>query len=398
MLTVVTLNARPTGKVKSLQMLCGFVCFLVLASNVWSMSRWNEARGVYDDVCYLRQAHLFQRFGLWRFRHRYARDDDRYLASKLKEIGYPTWNDPATAPCHTPMPASGKFVIQYPPGTGLVLALFPQGHQVIPLYAAARSSCSALRCSEFFRARRIVRRAGRRGRLPCDLPDDQSVEGQLFDGADDGGLRDRRLFDCPLAGQHAAQQAGFDGDPARPRPGIVGRFQAAEPVPVVRLCAVLPRYVFVVPEIAGRLCRGFGSAPHSLPAWRRRCCRTRSTPEARLRRPMAASRRDASRFLLWRHLAVHDGPAIRPVAARGRVDGADLSLASARTASGELRWSWLANLLVNLAFFMSHPVFTPYYTVPIAMLSLWTLLFASLMQPVEAVDREPGERAASVRS
>jgi hypothetical protein len=44
------------------------------------------------------------------------------------------------------------------------------------------------------------------------------------------------------------------------------------------------------------------------------------------------------------------------------------------------------NLLVNLAFFMSHPVFTPYYTIPIAMLSLWSLLFASLTPPAEAVD------------
>ena len=41
---------------------CGFLCFLVLASNVWSMSHWNEARGVYDDVCYLRQAHLLAFF------------------------------------------------------------------------------------------------------------------------------------------------------------------------------------------------------------------------------------------------------------------------------------------------------------------------------------------------
>jgi hypothetical protein len=31
------------------------------------------------------------------------------------------------------------------------------------------------------------------------------------------------------------------------------------------------------------------------------------------------------------------------------------------------------NLLVNLAFFLSHPVFTPYYTIPLAMLSLWSL-------------------------
>jgi hypothetical protein len=34
---------------------------------------------------------------------------------------------------------------------------------------------------------------------------------------------------------------------------------------------------------------------------------------------------------------------------------------------------------------MSHPIFTPYYTIPIAMFSLWSLLFASLT-PAEAVD------------
>jgi hypothetical protein len=37
-----------------------------------------------------------------------------------------------------------------------------------------------------------------------------------------------------------------------------------------------------------------------------------------------------------------------------------------------------ANLVVNLIFFMTHPVFTPYYTIPIGMLSLWTLLFRNL--------------------
>jgi hypothetical protein len=129
--------AHPAGKVRFLQMLCGVVCFLVLASNVWSMSHWNEARGVYDDICYLRQAHLFQRFGPGGLDTDISKDDDHYLASKLKEIGFPTWNDPTTAPCHTPMPASGKHVIQYPPGTGLLLALFPQAHQVVLLYIAA---------------------------------------------------------------------------------------------------------------------------------------------------------------------------------------------------------------------------------------------------------------------
>ena len=119
------------------KVVCGFACFLILVSNVWSMSRWSEARGVYDDVCYLRQAHLFQRFGLGGLDTDISRDDDRYLSAKLKEIGFPTWSNTATAPCHTPMPATKKLVMQYPPGTGFVLALFPQGFQVIPLYVSA---------------------------------------------------------------------------------------------------------------------------------------------------------------------------------------------------------------------------------------------------------------------
>jgi hypothetical protein len=43
---------------------------------------------------------------------------------------------------------------------------------------------------------------------------------------------------------------------------------------------------------------------------------------------------------------------------------------------------------------MSHPVFTPYYTIPVAMLSLWSLLFACLLQPAEAVDDHVSGRAA----
>ena len=52
-----------------------------------------------------------------------------------------------------------------------------------------------------------------------------------------------------------------------------------------------------------------------------------------------------------------------------------------------------ANLLVNLAFFMSHPIFTPYYTIPIAMLSLWTLLFGYLLQPRGAGEDAPATQA-----
>src|SRR4051812_12383674 len=109
-----------------LKTVCGIVLFLVLASNIWSISHWNESRGVYDDVCYLRQAHLFQRFGLHGLDTNIAHDDDNYFANKLREIGFPVSGG---APCHTPMPALKKAVLQYPPGTGLVLAAFPGGFQ-----------------------------------------------------------------------------------------------------------------------------------------------------------------------------------------------------------------------------------------------------------------------------
>jgi hypothetical protein len=56
------------------------------------------------------------------------------------------------------------------------------------------------------------------------------------------------------------------------------------------------------------------------------------------------------------------------------------------------------NLAVNLLFFASHPLFTPYYTVPVAMLSLWSLLFGCLLQPALAVDDGVLGQAANARS
>ena len=56
------------------------------------------------------------------------------------------------------------------------------------------------------------------------------------------------------------------------------------------------------------------------------------------------------------------------------------------------------NLVVNLAFFLSHPVFTPYYTIPVAMLSLWSVLFALLMPPAEIVDDDLAGQAVKARS
>lgn len=119
----------------TLRLLFCLVCVSILGSNFWTMRNWTERTGVYDDICYLRQAHLFQRFGLGGFDTNISRDDDRYFATLAREIGYEAWDDPARAPCHTQK--GEKHVIQYPPGTGLALSVFPAGFQRVPLYTVA---------------------------------------------------------------------------------------------------------------------------------------------------------------------------------------------------------------------------------------------------------------------
>src|SRR5215217_349363 len=138
---------------KILKIVSGVVLLLVLASNIWTMSRWSESRGVYDDVCYLRQAHLFQKYGLGGIDTNIVFDDDDYLKNKLKAIGYAEWNVVARVPCHTLIPAADKYVMQYPPGTGFALALFREGFQVVPLYVLANMTILAFAMLALFRAR-----------------------------------------------------------------------------------------------------------------------------------------------------------------------------------------------------------------------------------------------------
>jgi hypothetical protein len=190
--------------------------FVALASNVWSISGWTEIRGVYDDICHLRQAHFFR-------------------------------SDPATAHCHTSMPGTKKLVIQYPPGTGFVLALFPQGFQVIPLYVLTSVAAFAF-----------------------------ALAATVYASA---------LFSLVLV-------AGFGG------------------------AAI---YLMINPT----------KASYSM------------------------------------------APTMKRLRDRSRKGQAAVVVAG--------------NLVVNLIFFMTHPVFTPYYTIPVAMLSLWTLLFATLIPDREAI-------------
>jgi hypothetical protein len=370
---------------KPVKAICALLCLLLLASNVWSMLRWSEARGVFDDVCYLRQAHLFQRFGLGGFDTDLSRDDDGYLVSKLKQIGFPTPNDVTTAPCHTPIPATGKRVIQYPPGTGALMALFPEGHQAVPLYVSASIVVFAFALMGIFRARSVssVAVAGLFGLLAIYLMINPSkasysmaptmavcaIAGFLtprFVAASEPG---QRLWLATALGLLLGISVDFR---------LPNLFLASGYFVFFLICLVSGRKLATLLE---GVC--FGAA------WLIGMGPTLLANAINAGSPFATT---------------YGGQDVAPPElsfAVIRTYAADLQFVlllagcawtayvlRARREEGVRRLAMIvaANLLINLAFFMSHPVFTPYYTVPIAMLSLWSLLFATLPMPAEAVD------------
>ncbi|MCP3472032.1 hypothetical protein NLM33_17080 [Bradyrhizobium sp. CCGUVB1N3] len=375
---------------KSLKITFGLICLGILASNIVTMSRWNEARGVYDDVCYLRQAHLFQRFGIGGFNTNAALDYDHYFRGKLQEIAYAEWQDPARWPCHTPMPGD-KFVLQYPPGTGALLALFPAGHQVVPLYVSASLIVCALALIGIFAAPTLPLTAGAGvfGALAVYLminpaKASYSIAPTMAVCAAAGFLtawwlvRARQsLWPIMLVGLLLGVSVNF----RLPNVLLAAGYFLFLGIPFVWsrkvitfaqglgfgaavLVGMTPTLVAQAVNAGSPLATTYGSADVVAPAF--------------------------SLGVLGQYL--HDMQFGLIVLAIGAT--AWLLL----TGEGGVRQVALVaagNLLVNLVFFLSHPVFTPYYVVPIAMLTLWSTSFAALMQPVEASEEAPLRRGAA---
>jgi hypothetical protein len=356
----------------------------LLASNVWSMSHWTEVRGVNDDFCYLRQAHLFQRFGLGGLDTDLSRDDDHYLAPKMKALGLQDWSDPTMAPCHTLMPATNKRVIQYPPGTGFVLALFPEGFQVIPLFVSATVAIFG------FGLLAIVYAATTLSVVLTTAFADLAVYLMINPTKASYSMAPTMVV-CALIGFITARL--FVRIPQRHvilltillgfLIGLAVNFRVANlflstgyflffvfvflrsPTleTVVRgglfgiavLAGMTPTLIANMINAGGPLTTTYGgdATPPSFDA-----------------------------VVLWSYVTDLQGMLLALAVAwtililrKGRGEGIkQVGLVTA------------LNLFVNVAFFMSHPIVTPYYLVPIAMLSLWSLLFASLMQPAEVVD------------
>jgi len=374
-----------------LKVACAIVCFLVLASNVRSMLRWNEARGVYDDVCYLRQAHLFQRFGLAGFNTDISRDDDRYLVSKLKEIGFPTRDDATNAPCHTPMPASGKLVVQYPPGTGAVLALFPEGHQVIPLYVLATAivfALAALAISSAALASEVLL-ATLFGCLAVYLminpaKASYSMAPTMVTCALVGYLTARwligRRHDAVLLGALGVL-LGLSVTFRLPNLFLSAGyflFLLGALLSTRTLRAALDGLWFGLAFLAGMAPTLVANAINA------------GSPLATTYGAADVTPPDFSLPIVWQYAADMQFVLLVLATVSAGFLFATRGLAGIRNAALLVA----VNIVVNLAFFLSHPVFTPYYTVPIAMLSLWSLLFAYLLRPAEAIDAAAVARAA----
>ena len=374
-----------------LKVACGLLCLLVLASNVRAISRWSEARGVYDDICYLRQAHLFQQFGLGGLDTDISRDDDHYLASKLKEIGFPTWSDPATSPCHNFMTATKKMVMQYPPGTGFVLALFPQGFQVIPLYVASTVIVFgfALLGISYARSRSSILLTTGFGCLAIYLminpaKASYSVAPTMVVCALAGFLT-AQLFAKP---QHRLLLTGFVGLLI----GLAVNFR----LPNLLLSSGYLVFFFVAFLLSRKMETVLQGAVFG------------AALLAGMAPTLVANAINAGSPLATTYGAVDvTPPALSFAVIRSYLADMQFVLLVLAIAWTLLMLRWhrgnasrqtalvtAANLMVNLAFFLTHPVFTPYYTIPVAMLSLWSLLFAALMAPAEAADGRPVGQAA----
>jgi hypothetical protein len=363
------------GRMKVVKLLCGIGFLLVLASNVWTISRWNENRGVYDDICYLRQAHLFKQFGLDGLNTDIKRDDDHYLVDKLKAIGFPEWNDPARIPCHPWKPETSKYVMQYPPGTGFMLALFPEGFQVVPLYALANVTIFGFALLGLYRAREpaSLTLAAMFGFAALYLminpaKASYSVAPTMMVCALAGYLTAKLFTDAP---RHRFVLIALVGLLI----GIAVNFRLPNLFLAAGYCLYLAG-AFLLARNRDNFLQGaaFGVA-----------CLIGMAPTL-----IANAINAGSPFTTTYGADDVIPPGLNlGILLRYLIDVQFALLAIAVTWTAWLWWFnqesarraalvVAINLAANLIFFITHPIFTPYYIIPIDMLSLWTLLFATL--------------------
>lgn len=351
--------------------LCGAMCLAIL----FSMAKWTDIRGVWDDMCYLRQAHLFQRFGLDGLNTDLARDDDKYFFNMKQPNAVPNWQDTRRAPCHTLMPASGKFVIQYPPGTGFALAAFAEGGQPKKLYMTLTGliflmSVAAIALA---RTRNAVVMCGLFGCIAIYL---------MINPMKSSYSAGPTAVLCAFAGFLTAFMANARDRVSRLAAigalGFVIGLAANFRLPSLLLSSgyfLFFAVLFVRGPSLRRLLDGVTFAVFYAIA----VAPTLIAQNINAGSPLATtySAGDAVppefKFETLKTYAT-DTQGLLVILACCWIAAILLKIQS--PAARQVAWLTAANIAVNSLFFLSHPIMTPYYMIPFAMLSLWSLLFA----------------------
>jgi hypothetical protein len=370
----------------ALKIVFALLCLVMLTLQLRSMSGWNEARGVFDDICYLRQAHLFQRFGLAGFDTDMSRDDDGYVRSKFREIGFPGWKDDKELPCHNTFPAIGKVVIQYPPGPGMVLALFPAGHQVVPMFWLSTIAVFGFACLAIFRAHKpaSIVAAGLFGCLAIYL---------MINPIKASYSMAPTAVICALCGYLTVRCFGEPQENRRVAPlvvlgllfGLSVNFRLAN-IFLCGGCSLFLLIDFLRSRQAQQFLRGVmfalalvvGMLPTLVSYW----VNTGSPFTSTYHGAPTVLPLDFTLSVVWEYLNDYLQTALLALSIAGAATlwrGCDGGLRQV----GQLT---AANLAINLAFFLTYGLAVSYYTIPISLLSLWTLLFAWVTQNGEAVD------------
>ena len=359
------------------KLVCGLIGLAILASNLSTMTRWSERRGVADDLCYLRQAHLFQQHGLGGLDTDIARDTDGYFTRLVTEAGQPEWKTADQAICH-PTAANGKRVLQYPPGVGFLLALFPEGNQVVPLYTAASIVVLLMGwlAIALARSRRALLGVAAFGWLAMyfminPAKASYSIAPTMAIAAIVGYLTAKLFYLRETRAQMVVTALiGLSI-------GLSVNFR----IPNLLLAAGFGIY-FLIAFAAARnwksLLQGalFGAAcvVGLVPTLIYNTINA-GGPFATTYGGQDVTPPDFSFRIIGEYLKDMQG--ILSVAAIVWVIA--LLLKHRRPALWPVGVIVAINLAVNLVFFLSHPIFTQYYLVPIAMLSLWCLLFAYVL-------------------
>lgn len=361
-------------KIGSTLVLIGVCCSVIL-----HIAGWAESRQILDDICYLRQADLFRASGWHGLDTDLVAGDAFMTKERLKAVGYSKWDTPGLAPCHEKMHVTGKYAMQYPPGTGFLLSVMPPDFQVRALYIASTiavlltaitavwlaGGLSALALASVFGCAALYFMINP-AKSSFSLAPTMAICGVL-------GLMTLRLVKeykrpclATLAG--IGFLIGLSVNLRLPNGLLAAGYLVLFAFLFLRapgIRSMIAGALFTSAMIAGMSPTLIANAINTgHPLVTAYSSKDTAGPELSLHRiggqfiNYAVSTQGL--LLAWAIASCFLLVAVSRRSGRGAILGSIVGI----------------NLIGNLAFFLLHPIYTPYYAIPLAMLSLWTLLFA----------------------